>query len=95
MTSSAANGDGQRESSFHARSGNVKKTLDFVFVTAALSWLFWPWVLGIVEAARWFLHLPFIHQWDPDRFLMAFLWPLPALLVLVFLSWVYDSFLNG
>lgn len=69
----------------------MKKVGDFTFLTACVIWVFWPWLLGILEALRWFFRYPFLLQWDPDRFGMAFLWPIPAVIVLVFLGWIYSA----
>lgn len=69
----------------------MKKFRAVILATVYLTWIFWPWMLGIVEAVRWFLHMPFFHQWEPDRIGMAVLWPLPAFVVFIFLVWVYSS----
>lgn len=69
----------------------MKKVRDFTFLTICITWVFWPWLLGILEALRWFFRYALLLQWDPDRIGMAFLWPLPAFAVLLFLVNVYSS----
>ena len=72
----------------------MKKLRTAVLATVYVSWIFWPWLLGIVEAVRWFLRMPLLHQWDADRVAMAFIWPVPAFAVFLFLAWAYSAALE-
>ena len=69
----------------------MRRTWDILVATSFIALVFWPWCLGIVEAVRWFFHLSYLLSWDEQRVAMAVFWPGPALLVLVFLGWLYGE----
>jgi hypothetical protein len=69
----------------------MKRTLDLLFVTASLAFLFWPWLMMLSDGLRWFFHAPMAFDWDRDRLAMAALYPIPAFFVWAFLLWAYEQ----
>lgn len=69
----------------------MTRFIEVLFIALSVGWIFWPWMLAIAEAFRWFFHFAPLFAWDENRIAAAMVWPVPALLVWVFFLWIFGE----